>query len=112
MRLSFDVDGHLWVDHEGQWQDAGAYEAGKWQQIEITIPKKADSDRYEFKWNGQKPLRRDVVFAEPALSMERLSFRTGAYRARGEGGRDIPGGDKKVPAASFLVDDVVVTPDN
>jgi hypothetical protein len=51
-----------------------------------------------------------TFFTDPVATVERLSFRTGAWRDRGFGGRDLPGTDSKVPLASFLVDDVVITP--
>jgi hypothetical protein len=60
--------------------------------------------------NGKSPLPRPAFFTDPVATVERLSFRTGPWRDRGFGGRDLPGADQKVAAASFLVDDVVITP--
>jgi hypothetical protein len=110
VRLAVGEDGHLWACHEGQWMDAGEYAAGKWINFELEIPRNPRSDTADLTVDGKKPLFRAAVFTEPAATMERLSFRTGVYRDHGYGGRDLPGADVKVPAAVFLVDDVVVTP--
>jgi hypothetical protein len=60
--------------------------------------------------DGKSPLPRPAFFTDPVKTVERLSFRTGPYRERGYGGRDLPGADQKTPPASFLIDDVVITP--
>ena len=110
VRFALGEDGHLWACHEGQWMDAGAYTADAWHSLELEIPASPTADRCALTVDGKSPLARPAVFTDPAASVERLSFRTGAYRDRGFGGRDLPGADDKVPAASFLIDDVVITP--
>lgn len=110
VRLAFGEDGHLWACHEGQWMDAGAYASGKWITVQLEIPRNPRSDTADLTVDGRKPLARAAVFTEPAATIERLSFRTGAYRDHGYGGRDLPGADVKAPAAMFRVDDVVITP--
>ena len=48
---------------------------------------------------------------ELTSTIERLSFRTGPLATRPEGsGKDLPGADQKAPLASFLIDDVSITP--
>ena len=89
VRLAFGEDGHLWVCHETQWLDA---------------------DRCSVLVDGKSLLPRPAYFTDPVATVERLSFRTGAYRDRGYGGRDIAGADVKTPKAEFLIDDVVITP--
>jgi hypothetical protein len=111
LRLALEEDGHLRACHEGQWQDVGLYTAGKWLLIELEIPKDPKADRCELRVDGKTPLKRALVFTDPAASVERISFRTGAYRVRGEGGRDLPGADFKVKSASFLLDDLVISPE-
>ena len=111
VRLAFEEDGHLWACHEGVWNDAGAYAAGHWTAIELEIPRAVTADRVDVRVDGKSPLPRAAVFTEPVTSVERLSFRTGAYRRSGFAGKDLPGADVKVPAAVFLVDDVLITPD-
>jgi len=110
VRLALGEDGHVWACHEGQWMDAGAYTAGQWHTFELEIPASAAADRCALTLDGQSPLARPAVFTDPAATVERLSFRTGAFRDRGFGGRDLPGADEKVPVASFLIDDVAITP--
>lgn len=110
VRLAFGEDGHLWACHEGQWMDAGPYTAGQWHRFELEIPRDPNADRCAVTVNGKSPLPRPAFFTDPVATVERLSFRTGPWRDRGFGGRDLPGADQKVAAASFLVDDVVITP--
>jgi len=110
VRLAFAEDGRLWACHEGQWMDAGPYTAGRWLSFELEIPRDPNADRCAVTVDGKSPLPRPAFFTDPVTTVERLSFRTGAFRDRGYGGRDLPGADNKVPAATFLVDDVVITP--
>jgi hypothetical protein len=110
VRLAFAEDGHLWACHEGQWMDAGAYTANAWHTLELEIPAAPSADRCAVTFDGTARLSRPAIFTDPAATVERLSLRTGAFRERGYGGRDIPGADVKSPLAAFLVDDVVVTP--
>ncbi|HWA16002.1 MAG TPA: hypothetical protein VG817_06205, partial [Gemmatimonadales bacterium] len=110
VRLAFGEDGHLWACHEAQWLDAGPYTASQWHQFDLEIPADPNADRCTVVVDGKSPLPRPAFFTDPVATVERLSFRTGPYRERGFGGRDLPGADRKVPAAVFLIDDVVITP--
>ncbi|HWA28012.1 MAG TPA: exo-alpha-sialidase [Lacunisphaera sp.] len=110
VRLAFGEDGHLWACHEAQWLDAGPYTAGQWHPFELEIPADPNADRCTVIVDGKSPLPRPAFFTDPVATVERLSFRTGPYRERGFGGHDLPGADRKVPAAAFLIDDVVITP--
>lgn len=110
VRLAFEENGRLRACHEAQWLDAGAYEAGRWHEITFEIPAAADADRCAISVDGRAALPRPAFFTDPTSAVERLSFRTGAYRKRGYGGRDLPGTDAKSPAAVFLIDDVNITP--
>lgn len=110
VRLAFGEDGKLWACHEAQWLDAGTYTAGQWHGFELEIPADPEADRCEVRVNGESPLPRPAFFTDPVKTVERLSFRTGPHRERGYGGRDLPGADTKAPAASFLIDDVVISP--
>ena len=112
VRLALGEDGQLWACHEGQWMDAGPYQANQWLRFELEIPRDPNADRCTVLVNGKSPLPRPAFFTDPVATVERLSFRTGAWRDRGFGGRDLPGADTKAPLASFLVDDVVITPVN
>jgi len=108
--LAFHSDGHLWACHEGVWSDSGPYEAGRWHAFEISLPANSASDRFVVTIDGRETTPRAIGPVEAAATVERLSFRTGAYRSRGFGGRDIRGADEKSAAAAFLIDDVVVEP--
>jgi hypothetical protein len=110
VRLAFEENGRLRVCHEAQWLDAGPYETGRWHEFTLDIPVADDADRCAILLDGKSPLPRPAFFTDPVASVERLSFRTGRYRQRGYGGRDLPGSDAKSPAAVFLIDDVAITP--
>jgi len=110
VRLAFEENGRLRACHEAQWIDAGAYQAGRWHEITLEIPADPDADRCTISVDGKAALPRPAFFTDPVASVERLAFRTGPYRQRGYGGRDLPGTDAKSPAASFLIDDVSITP--
>jgi hypothetical protein len=110
VRIALGEDGRLWALHEGQWIDAGAYTPNQWHQFELEIPRDPNADRCALTVDGKSPLRRPAFFTDPVATVERLSFRTGAYRDRGFGGRDLPGADEKAPIASYLIDDVVIAP--
>ncbi len=108
--LALGEDGRVWVSHEGVWTDNGAYRAGEWLAIAYDASPKPTSDRGDLLLNGQPATPRAIGPTEATTSVERLSFRTGAARPRPFGGRDLPGADEKAPAASFLIDDVTLTP--
>jgi hypothetical protein len=110
VQLAFAEDGHLWARHEGIWNDAGPYSAGQWITVALEIKPAVTSDTAELRIDGKPVLSRALVFTDPVASVERLSFRTGVFRNRGLAGKELPGADTKVPAATFLVDDVVITP--
>jgi hypothetical protein len=111
VQLAFAEDGHLWARHEGIWNDAGPYEAGRWFNVSLEISKNPTSDTAALLVDGKSVLARAIVFTDPVTTVERLSFRTGAFRDRGAAGKDLPGADTKVPAAIFLVDDVAISPE-
>lgn len=111
VQLAFAEDGHLWARHEGIWNDAGPYTAGRWISISVEISKNPNSDTAALLVDGKQAVARAMVFTDPARTVERLSFRTGAFRNRGMAGKELPDADQKSPAALFLVDDVVITPE-
>lgn len=110
VRLAFEEDGQLWACHEGQWAVAGRYQANQWHTVELEIPPAETADRCSVLLDGRTLLMRPAIFTDPAASVERLVFRTGKYRFRGEGGRDLPGADERVAETRFLIDDVILTP--
>ena len=110
VQIAFAEDGHLWARHEGIWQDAGPYPVDQWLNLSLEIKPSATADTAELRINGKPVLSRALVFNEPVRTVERVSFRTGAYRNRGLAGKELVGADQKVPVAVFLIDDVVATP--
>lgn len=109
-RLAFTEAGRIEANHEGLWTDAGPYEAGKWIILSVSLPNSPTADRADVLVDGKSTLPRALVLAEPFSTVERVSFRTGTYRDRTDGGHEIPGGDVKAPLTAFLIDDVDVTP--
>ena len=71
------------IDHVGQVQVANGaqitaacvYRAGTWLRLEIA----AANGKFDLAVDG-KTVVQQAAFAEAASSLERLSFRTGAYR--------------------------------
>ncbi|WP_415907453.1 exo-alpha-sialidase [Oleiharenicola sp. Vm1] len=108
--LALAEDGRVWVSHEGVWTDNGAYRSGEWLAFAYDASPKPTSDRGDLFLNGHPATPRAIGPTEATTTVERLSFRTGAARSRPFGGRDLSGADEKAPAASFLIDDVVLTP--
>jgi len=109
--VALGEDGRLWANHEGVWTDNGTYSAGQWITFELVANSKPASDRIVLKINGKPSLPGEIGPAEAAATVERLSFRTGAFRYRGEGkGYDLPNADTKAATASFLIDDVLIEP--
>jgi len=62
------------------------------------------------------PVLRDGEMLDPVASLERISFRTGPFRSSPSlrdpktPGEDFPGGSEQVPIATYLIDDVTITP--
>jgi hypothetical protein len=111
VRLALTEKGRLSANHEGIWLDLGEYPVGKWMACEVDINPGQGVDRFDFYVDGKMILPRAGVFTEPAKSVERVSFRTGAFRDRGFGGVvDTASADRRAPAAVFRIDDVVLAP--
>ncbi len=110
VQLAFAEDGHLWARHEGVWQDAGSYPIDQWLNLSLEIKPSATADSAELRINGKTVLSRALVFNEPVRTVERVSFRTGAYRNRGFAGKELVGADQKISPAIFLIDELIATP--
>jgi hypothetical protein len=109
--LALGEDGRLRACHEGVWTDNGAYETDRWHEFRMELPRNPATDRIDVFIDGRPASPPSVGVVEAAPTIERLSFRTGQYRERGYGGRDLPGADEKAPAAVFLIDDVAIEPE-
>ena len=77
VRLVFGEDGRVQALDGNSRADAGLYKAGSWYRFEIAV--NAIGNHYDLSIDG-KPVIRQAAFAEPAASIERLSFRTGEFR--------------------------------
>lgn len=110
VRIALTEQGRLMACHEGIWNDLGAYAVDRWLNFEVDINPGNAIDRYDLYLDGRMILPRNGVFTDPVESVERISFRTGAFRDRGFGGVQLQDADRRVPAAAFLIDDLVVTP--
>ncbi len=109
--FAFGADGRLWLNHEGIWTDNGSYEANRWIEFSYELAADPRADRGVWLIDGRTSNPRAGGPAEITPTIERLSFRTGPLNRTPEGqGYDLPGADQKVPAASFLIDDVSITP--
>ena len=93
----------------------------KWRWYEVSLRFDVGSQTYDVLLDGERH-REDLPFAEKVDSLERLVFRTGPYRADVRGlvvepgaprpglyTEDLPGGDVRLPASVFLVDDIRTT---
>lgn len=110
VRLAWDETGKIWACHEGQWLVAGNFSRNTWQTVELEIPASPTADRCAVLIDGRTQLSRPAIFTDPAVAVERISFRTGRFRDRGYGGRDLPRSDTKAPLSIFRIDDVRIEP--
>jgi hypothetical protein len=111
VQVVFGNDGRVQAADGGGRADAGPYRAGSWYRVEIVAD--AAEQKYDLSLNG-KPVVHQAAFAEPASSVERLSFRTGEYRTQPTretdrySGSDLPDPDDAVTPATYYLDDVVI----
>lgn len=111
VRIALTEKGRLMACHEGIWLDLGAYAADRWMACEVDINPGNATDRFDLYVDGKMVLPRAGVFTEPAKSVERVSFRTGAFRDRGYGGLvDAAVADRREKASVFWIDEVVIAP--
>jgi hypothetical protein len=112
VRLAFGEDGHLRTAAGTASVDAGPYRAGAW--LRITLDVDAAAARYDVAIDGRTVVRQ-AAFAEPASTVERLSLRTGAFRAeptrqsdRYAVAADLPNPDDPVAPAVYYLDEFAV----
>ena len=109
VQVTFDEKGQMQVANGAQITATGVYRAGAWLRLEIA----AANGKFDLAVDG-KTVVQQAAFAEAASSLERLSFRTGAYRTEPTrqtdryAGEDLPEPDAQVPVATFYIDDVVI----
>ncbi|PTY07481.1 hypothetical protein DB347_09285 [Opitutaceae bacterium EW11] len=106
VQIALTESGLVEARHEGIWMPAGSYRTGQWLAFEIEL---RHPDRFVLRIDGKEALARTAYFTDLVPSIDRLVFRTGAYRERGDGGHELSGADVRTPACAFLIDDVSIT---
>lgn len=114
MRLHLDSE-WLAADLRKQSVDPFSIKTGQWLAVRLALD--CTTQSYELTVNGET--RKKIPFAEKAETLERMVFRTGPWRGDvraafmdgqpatlGLDQEDLPGGDQKVPASIYLLDDV------
>lgn len=109
VRISLDDRGRILALDGGSADplDLGAYVPGTWYDFEIFRRGKGS---FSITLNGRVVVERAEQL-EPVGPIERVSFRTGAFRTEPQlrtpqaPGADLPGADERVPAAIYYIDD-------
>jgi hypothetical protein len=113
VRLALTDDGSIEATNGSRRLTIGEYEPSQWYEFELTIDA-TPFGSFSLVVNGQTLLA-DAALAEAVLSVERVSFRTGAFRMRPTrrtesevSEPDLEDADEPVPAAVFHIDEVSV----
>ncbi len=118
IRLVFATDGWLRAMDGGKTVGLRRYRTGEWMDLALDV-RTAGSDHGRFSLSaGGKVLLADAQFAEAVRSVERVSFRTGAYRNQPDRRldrydprlKDLEGADVPVAESVFHVSDVRLEP--
>ncbi len=114
IRILYEEDGWIRTMNGAALVDLAPYEPDVWYTIGVAVD--VPTGKFHLSIDGATVLS-GADFTETVRSVERLSFRTGAYRNEPTrrmnpepGPEDLPGADDPVPAAVFHVDDVTATP--
>lgn len=111
VRLALTDEATIRATNGGRAVTVGKYELDRWYEFELTIDASLFGS-FDLSIDG-KPVLTTAELAEAVVSVERLSFRTGAFRTeptrRTESEVPVPdleGADEPVAAAVFHIDDV------
>jgi len=117
VRLIFAEDGNLQIQSGAEVTTLMPYEADKWYDVGLKVD--VANGRFDVSLDG-KPVKSAAIFTEYVKSVERISFRTGAFRVRpdfktstdADRSPDLedPNPDLPVPLATFHIDDVIIAP--
>ena len=115
VRVVFSADGWVRAANGSDSKQIRRFTPGKWVEVEIEAD--AGTRRFNLAIDGSAALS-DAPFAEAALTLERLSLRTGPYRNQPTRAldrydprlKDLSGADNAVDEAIFYLDDVSVSP--
>jgi hypothetical protein len=110
VQIAFTEMGTIEARHEGIWKPGGTYSHGEWIHIELDVNPGNNTERFQLRVNGEEVLYRIAYFTDFIPEVERLTFRTGKYRRRGQGGHELPCADLKSKRQSFLIDNVLIEP--
>lgn len=112
IRIVFDEDGYLQVNDGGEMISGGLFSSNSWHQIKIMV--NVLDGKFDLILNDTTIVQH-AAFSEPVASVERLSFRTGAYRSEPtrETDRygflgDLPNSDDPVSIAIYYIDEVII----
>lgn len=113
VRISLNDKGDILLDEGGKLRIIKKYAGSTWYDFHVTV--NATLKGYYDLWINGERLVTHGALAEAVKSVERISFRTGAYRntpTRTTPNVDpeppLPGADEKVQKAVFYIDDVLV----
>jgi hypothetical protein len=111
VRVWFSDEGKIKVQDTHEILEIGEYNANTWNAIAISAD--TTTQKYTVSMNGNALTH--AVFAEPASTLERLSFRTGPYRdhptrqtVNEEYHDPLPHADEQNPVTIYHIDDVIV----
>jgi len=110
VQVAFTEEGRIEARHEGIWKPGGEYPLDEWIDVELDVNPGSNTERYQMRINGEEVLYRMAYFTDFIPEVERLTFRTGRFRLRGDGGHELPGADERSPDWTFLIDDVSIQP--
>lgn len=112
VRLMFTNDGTIQAADGSRTVTVQSYKPGTWYRVALNAD--AETGKYSVSIDG-KPVLRDAAFEESVLSLERISLRTGMYRASPPRTldpekvlTDLPGADNEEKPSTFYLDDVTV----
>lgn len=113
VRINFNPDKKLTITNGSKIKELMQYQSKQWYNFRIVVNASLKGN-YDLYIDG-KPVAAKVTLAEAVKSIERISFRTGAYRDTPTRNTPneipeppLPRADEKVDKAVFYVDDVKV----
>lgn len=118
VRLLFADDGQIKAMNGGSLVNLQSYKPNTWYKFDIAVKTQSGHGTYSVSIDGSRLLN-SAEFAEAALTVERLSFRTGSFRTEPTRNTDrydkrfpdsLPNCDDPVPLAAYCIDDVVARP--
>jgi PelA/Pel-15E family pectate lyase len=115
VRMLLAEDGQIKIADGGQLRSLSPYQTDHWYDVTLNVD--VAKGRFDVSLDGN-PAASALAFAEYVESVERISFRTGAYRTEptlrnlpdNTPDRVAPNPDVPEPLAVYHIDDVTITP--